>query len=129
MKNQDKLKGMGLNGKERYYYLKYGVGAVDREDGFLGRACVCLLPVPACGGNTILRGISFCNPLDLGRFSRKKARDIALGRAIKALENGDSSEYVPMKTPAAIMYHQSNISLLSEFNPELTYFEKRLVND
>ncbi|KKN35026.1 hypothetical protein LCGC14_0787750 [marine sediment metagenome] len=62
MKNDAKLKHLEVAGKERYYYLRFGEGAEDVPDGYLGVATVCLIPVPACDGNTILRGIAFCNP-------------------------------------------------------------------
>lgn len=125
MKNQAKLKQMGLDKKVRYYYLRFGVGATNVPDGYLGVATVCLIPVPACDGNTIVRGIAFCNPLD--QFVRKLGRNIALGRAIKALEEGDSSEAIPDNTPAEILKHNQGMSFLSEFNPELTELEKKLM--
>lgn len=125
MKNQAKLKQMGLDKGVRYYYLKFGVGATNVPDGYLGVATICLIPVPACDGNAIVRGIAFCSPLD--QFNKKLGRNIALGRAIKALEEGDSSEAIPYKTPAGILKKQG-MSFLSEFNPELTEYEKKLMD-
>ena len=124
MKNQAKLKELELEGKERYYYLKFGTGASNVPDGFLGRATVCLIPVPACDGNAIVRGIAFCSPKD--QFDKKLGRNIALGRAIKALEEGFDTEPVPYKTEARILINWGK-SFLSAFNPELTDYEKKLM--
>ena len=77
--------------------------------------------MPACDGNTVLRGIAFCSPLD--QFNKKLGRNIALGRAVKALEEGDSSEAIPAKTPAGILTNNQGMSFLSEFNPKLTEYE------
>ncbi len=122
--NQAKLKDLGVEGKERYYYLKYGKGAKYRPDGFMGVATICLLPVPACDGDTILRGISFCSPLD--QFVRKVGRARALGRAIKALEQGSDSEPVPSSGAAALL-RADNMLFLSGFNPTMTAFEQKLI--
>ena len=77
--------------------------------------------MPACDGNTVLRGIAYCSPLD--QFNKKLGRNIALGRAVKALEEGDSSEAIPAKTPAGILTNNQGMSFLSEFNPKLTEYE------
>ena len=121
MKNQAYLKSLGLEGKERYYYMKFGKGA-KIPDGFLGVATVCLLSVPACDGNTILRGIAFCSPLD--QFNKKLGRAKALGRAIKALVRGEDNEATP---GVAAPLLRENMFYLSAFNPELTDFESGLV--
>ena len=126
MNNQAKLKVLELDGKERYYYARFGKGAISVPDGFMGIATVCLLPVPACEGDAVMRGIAFCNPRD--QFNKKLGRTIALGRAVKALERGDTSEPVPLKTPAAILIAQG-MTYLSEFNPALTAFEQKLVKN
>ena len=125
MKNQIKLKKLKMEGKEKYYYMKFGKGAEDVPDGFLGVATVCLLPFPSCDGEGIVRGIAFCNPLD--QFNEKLGRNIALGRAIKAFEHGWSTEAVPEKTPAWLLNIHWAISFLSEFNPKLTAFEQKLL--
>lgn len=122
MKNQAKLKDLGLEGRERYYRIKFGKGAKNIPDGYLGIATVCLLPVPACEGRAILRGIAFCSPLD--RFLSKLGRDRSLGRAIKALERGEDSEATP-EVAAPLL--RENMLFLSAFNPELTDFELGLV--
>ncbi len=123
MNNQAKLKHLGLEGKERYYYLRFGTGA-EIPDGFLGVATICLLPVPACDGNTILRGIAFCSPPD--QFNKKVGRAIALGRAVKALERGDDNEVAPRKVAGILS--SNYMTFLSAFNPELTDFERTLVS-
>ena len=116
MKNRDKLEKLELAGKERYYYQRFGKS--------VGTATICLIPVPACDGNAIVRGVSFCSPRD--QFNKRLGRDIALGRAIKAIEVGDDSDAVPVKSPAGILNNQG-IFFLSAFNPELTYYEKQLI--
>ena len=126
MKNQAKLKEWGLEGTERYYYLRFGKGAVKVPDGFLGVATVCLIPFRACDDDNMgyVRGISFCNPKD--QFIKKKGRAIALGRAIKAYEAGESSEPIPYENPAWVLRTQETTFFFSEFNPELTAYEQRL---
>ncbi len=128
MNNQAKLKALELDGKERYYYARFGKGAISVPDGFMGIATVCLLPTRGVSipPNVVGRGIAFCNPRD--QFVKKLGRNVALGRAIKALERGASSEPVPLKTPAAILITEG-ISFLSEFNPALTAFEQKLVKN
>lgn len=123
MKNKDKLKEYELNGKERYYYQKFG----DVPRGYLGTATICLIPFPACDEDRpgVVRGVAFCNPLD--QFNRKLGRDIALGRAVKAIERGDDSEPVPENTPASILKRERGMDFLSAFNPELSEFEQGLL--
>jgi len=124
MKNEEKLKQLELAGKERYYYLRFGKGAKKVPDGFLGVATVCIIPYPSCDGTGYVRGVSFCNPKD--QLIKKKGRAIALGRAIKALERGESSERVPHGVPAHILKRSQGFSFLSEFNTGLNPFEQRL---
>ena len=83
MKNEIKLKKLELDGKERYYYLRFGLQAIRA-------ATICIIPYPSCTQTGYVRGVSFCNPLD--QFNKKKGRAIALGRAIKAIERGEDSE-------------------------------------
>lgn len=131
MKNKAKLKEMGIDGKEKYYYIRFGKGADNVPDGFLGVATVCLLPYGSritsfdeSQDKSYTRGTSFCNPLD--QFTEKKGRSIALWRAIKAWERGYTSEPLPRATPALILRNH-DICFLSEFNPVLTDYEKRIM--
>ena len=122
MKNQAKLKEMG--GEVKYYYLKFGEVKHGQPAG--GIATICLLR----NGELVHRGIAFCSPLD--QFNKKLGRNIALGRAIKAFENGASSESVPRRTPAGVLAHV-HPSLggffyeLSTCNAYLTEYEKKLM--
>ena len=84
MKNQAKLKSWGLEKNVRYYYLRFGEGAVNVPDGFLGIATVCLIGLDSVEVMRYVRGVSFCNPKD--QFVKKTGRNIALGRAVKAIE-------------------------------------------
>ena len=121
MKNQAKLKikGMGmLQGEEIYYYLKFGGIAHGKVGG--GIAAICLLP----HRELWCRGISFCNPKD--QFIREKGRDIALGRALKAMESRSCSNPIPRTTPAIVLI-QPGIHYLSTFNTNLTDYEERVV--
>jgi len=120
MKNQAKLKNMGLDKEVRYYYMRFGEGADNAPDGYLGVATVCLLK---CGG-MVHRGIAFCSPLD--QFNKKLGRNIALGRAIKAMEWRCCGEAIPQKTPAGIL-KKHNFDYLSTFNAGLTEYERKLI--
>jgi len=122
MKNQAKLKEMG--GEVKYYYLKFGEVKNGRPAG--GIATVCLLQ----NGGLVHRGIAFCSPLD--QFVRKVGRNIALGRALKALENRCSSEPIPERTPARVLAHAHQSiggysNHLSTFSAGLTEYEKKLI--
>ena len=126
MKNQVKLKEWGMEGTEKYYYLRFGKGAEKVPAGFLGVATVCLIPFRACDDDNMgyVRGVSFCNPKD--QFIKKKGRAIALGRAIKAYEGGGTSEPILRNNPCWILHTREHMSFFSEFNPELTAYEHRL---
>ncbi len=122
MKNQAKLKKMGVMGEERYYYMKFGEGALNVPDGFLGVATICLIPHKG----VLARGIAFCSPRD--QFNKRLGRNIALGRAIKALECTYSSETIPKGTPAGILKHRF-MDFLSTYSPKLTDYEQKLVGN
>jgi len=132
MKNQAKLKNWGL--KEKYYYLRFGKGAENVPDGFLGVATVCIMPgnlVPDAfiGDNSVegwhyVRGVSFCNPKD--QFNKKTGRAIALGRAIKAIESHHSSDSIHRTTPVFILAQSQGWVYLSAWNIGLTEYEQRL---
>ncbi len=124
MKNEEKLKKLALAGEERYYYLRFGKGAEKVPDGFMGVATVCLIPYPSCDGTGYVRGVSFCNPKD--QFNKQLGRNIALGRAIKAIARGEDSESIPQHTPANVLRVSQGIFFLSEFNPPLSEFEQRI---
>jgi len=49
--------------------------------------CVCLLSTPE--GEPIARGIAICSPFDV--FSKKAGRQIALGRALRAIKKRDTT--------------------------------------
>ena len=125
MKNKVKLQWMGIGEKEPiYYYLKFGEGTQDVTDGFLGTACVCVIPYQSCDGTGYVRGVAFCNPRD--QFNKRLGRSIALGRALKALEQGEDTSPVPKRLPVSILIPWG-ISFLSSFNPVLTVFERKLL--
>lgn len=129
MKNKEKLEQNLLAGKERYYYLDYGKK---------GKATVCIIPYESCGGTGYVRGISFCNPLDLyptstvKGFNKCLGRNKALGRAIKAIEWGIDSEEIPWSTPAKILKSfwgdtRTGFVFLSAFNVQMTELEERIL--
>ncbi len=120
MKNLAKLKEMGMEGEERYYYMKFGEGASNVPDGFLGVATICLIPHKG----VVARGIAFCSPRD--QFNKRLGRNIALGRAIKAFCNAGSSAPIPEGTPAGILKHRF-MDFLSTYRPKLTDYEQKLV--
>ncbi len=133
MKNEAKLKQWGMDGKVRYYYLKYGLDKNGRATQ--GTATVCVIELPA--GHQIpgydapdhqvyVRGVAFCSPKD--QFVRKHGRPLALGRAVKAIESHQCSNHVPNKTPAGIL---ASIGwfYFSAWNPILTEYEKKLFGE
>ena len=124
MKNQrkvDALKKVGVGGEVKYYYMKFGEGAEDAPDGFLGTATICLLE----NGGLVHRGIAFCSPLD--QFNKKLGRNIALGRALKAMEKRHSSEPIPERTPAGILKKQPCFDFLSTWSAGLNDYERKLM--
>ncbi|KKM11312.1 hypothetical protein LCGC14_1720980 [marine sediment metagenome] len=119
MKNQAKLKALEtVGGEVKYYYMKFGEVKHGRPAG--GIATICLLR----NGGLVHRGIAFCSPLD--QFIRKEGRNIALGRAIKAMECNSCSEPIPRRTPAIVLI-QPGIHYLSTFSAYLTEYEKKLM--
>lgn len=125
MHNEAKLKQMGLEGKPKFYYLKFGVD--EHGNAGQGVATVCLLPcssyVPTVN---FTRGIAFCNPLD--QFNRKLGRAIALGRAVKAIEWADS-EPIPKRTPAWILNEHFGWAYLSAYDIKLTEHESKMFKE
>lgn len=107
---------------ERYYYLKFGEILNGRPSG--GVATICLLQV----GEVTHRGIAFCSPLD--QFARKVGRNIALGRAIRAMECECSSLPIPLNTPARVLATTGwahVLTHLSAFNAGLTEYEQKIM--
>jgi len=122
MKNQAKLKALEtVGGEVKYYYKRFGEGADNASDGYLGAATICLLK----NGGLVHRGIAFCSPLD--QFNKKLGRNIALGRAIKAMEKRHCSEPIPERTPAGILKKLSGFDYLSTWSAGLTDYEKKIV--
>lgn len=133
MRNEEKLASWGLDKKVRYYYLKINVDEHGRATA--GIATVCLIPVtlgdtgyrPTGGiiSTEYARGISFYNPKDKKQFVKKVGRNIALGRAIKAISSGQSSEPIPVDTPARVLL--GLWGNLSEWDAKLTSMETRIM--
>jgi hypothetical protein len=117
MKNQAKLKEMGFEGKERYYYIRTG-------EPSRGIAAVCIIPTPMDTGIVFARGVSFCNPKD--QFSKKTGRAIALGRAVKAIEHNIDSDFIQKTTPAIYLSIELGWVAFSVWNATLTRLEAKL---
>lgn len=115
MKNEAKLVNLGLKGKEKYYHWH----AIC-----VGVATVCLIPVGETGtGRTqYVRGIAYCNPKD--QFVKKLGRAIALGRAVQAIEKHGYSEPISDDTPAVSLRNEWGWGYLSQWDIELTNYEK-----
>lgn len=120
MKNQAKLKALEtVGGEVKYYYLRFG--EVENGRPADGIATICLLK----NGGLVHRGIAFCSPLD--QFNKKLGRNLALGRAIKAMEKREHSDVISLSTPAGILRRQPGFYYLSTFNAYLTEYEKKLM--
>ena len=123
MKNQAKLKNWGL--EEKYYYLKFGAQPGTPIFAIGGIATVCVIPAAHNPGGVIYaRGVSFCNPKDT--LIKKKGRNIALGRAVLAIEKCENNDYISKTTPAIILSKNLGWVALSVWGAALTDFEKRL---
>lgn len=122
MDNQTKLKNLGLEGEERYYYLRYGLNS--HGNATRGTATVCLIPsvsLAPVSRTIFVRGVAFCNPLD--QFNRKLGRAVALGRVMKALESRQSSDPIPVNKPVGVL---SSWGFLSLWDASLTEFEQKM---
>ena len=124
MNNQAKLANWGMQGKERYYYLKYGENS--HGNALLGTATVCVIGQDSVEGWHFVRGIAFCNPKD--QFSRKLGRHIALGRAVKAIETHLFTEPIPKNKPAWILTEMLGWAYFSTWGITPTEYERRLFN-
>lgn len=121
MNNQTKLKNWGLEGEEKYYYLKYGENRCGTASE--GTATICVIPA----GSYFVRGVAFCNPID--QFSRKKGRAIALGRAVKAIEKSCFSDPIPNRKPAWMLERMLGWTYFSCWDITLTSYEKKLFKE
>ena len=127
--NAQKLEVWGLTKSVRYYYQKYDLNEHGQAIG--GTATVCIIrlrskvrwvksdlgmeDVGSVDGRLLeywnnepmyVVGQAYCNPKD--QFRKKVGRNIALGRAIKAMENGRSSEPSPINLQAFLpVYYMS----------------------
>ncbi len=123
---QTKLRNWGLEGKEKYYYLRYGESNHGIATG--GTATVCIIPIDnpkAIFGTVYTRGVSFCNPTN--QFCHIIGRSYALGRAIKAKEIYRDSDPIPAKTPAGILTYIKGWEFLSVWDATLTpWIEEKL---
>ena len=123
MNNQTKLRNWGLEGQEKYYYLKYGENS--HGTAILGTATVCVIPIGDEElGIVYSRGVAFCNPID--QFNRKKGRAIALGRAVKAIENKEFSDLIPGGKPAWVLWRMLGWICFSCWEATLTDYEKKM---
>ncbi len=138
MKNEEKVKDALA---VKFYYQWFGVKA--GSDGFVkeriilpaeasqsylaGVATVCLVQWQAVGPPSppygwITRGVAFCAAGD--QFVKRLGRDIALGRAIKAYERGNSD---PISIPTYILASINGWDWLAAVNPTLTEEENQLL--
>ncbi len=114
MRNHLKIETLGVT-EVRFYYLRS-----DRD----GDATVCLLKVveTGTGKDIYARGIAFCEPED--QFVKRVGRDIALGRAIQAIEHQGPSNKIP-EDPMEhrIRLRRQCFEYLSEYQVQLTALE------
>jgi len=125
VKNQAKLKEWGLEGTERYYYLRFGQKTYGKPVG--GIATVCIIPLSNEEKTSVIyaRGVSFCNPKD--QLIKKKGRAKALGRAAKAIESHQFTEPIPKGLPCSILTRNNmGWTYFSGWDITLTEYEQRL---
>jgi len=128
MNNEAKLAARGLQGKEKYYYLKFEDLMPKNYHGYLfGVATVCVIPSLWKKGEATIytRGVAFCSPRD--QFNRRQGRNIALGRAIQAIESHLNSGRIGSKNPSYILVRIQHWICLSEWNAILTKYEKKIM--
>ncbi len=107
MKNKAKLKQMGLEGKDRYYYHRFWP---PEKPG--GIATICVIQTTE---RIYVRGISCCNCLAGDQFNKHYGRTLALGRAVKAMEKRESTEPIPTNLPVT-MLSLAGWKFLSDFD-------------
>lgn len=123
MKNEFKLMQMLINPKKdvRFYYNKLDVNKHGRAEG--GVLTVCIIRVKDITDSPswlYAKGLAYCVPQD--QFVRKLGRDIALGRAIRAMEMRESDTYKVI--PYLGMDDRGYC--LSQFDIGLSEYEKTL---
>lgn len=113
MKNDTKLKQLGLGKEVRFYHARAETDS--RLVAHRVRAMtVCLIRISS---DLYVRGISVCSLQD--HFIKKSGREIALGRAIQAMER---------KRSIKVRITDSNVTVLG-YGVELTDFERNLYKE
>ena len=101
MRNFQKLKQMGLDKQTIFHTIK--VHPIENGKAMGGVAVICVIRYQEYGEPVrYARGISFCNPID--PYVKRKGRDIALGRALKAIETQQDGDPIPPNTPAYVLW-------------------------
>lgn len=125
MDNIKKLEVYGIDFKNniKFYYRKMKETNPEYpfKRGAIVTACVIKLPWYTDGNNTFARGIAICTPND--QFNRKLGRNIAMGRAVAAIEKKTSFNVIDV--PFLIPEEFSRIILFSMYGTVeiLTEFE------
>jgi len=124
MKNETKLIKWGLEKNVMFYYHKFGKGAQNFQDGYLGVATICVVGemLSQTPKHVYVRGIAFCNSKD--QFNKKRGRAIALGRAVKAIEHRQMADPISRSNPAIILASVFGWKYLSQWDITLTMAEK-----
>jgi len=125
VRNEDKLLALGIYGKERFYYLRFGKKSLNYP---LGIATVCLIPVEGAKKGTVyVRGVAFCSPRD--QFNRRQGRNIALGRAVQAMESQLNRGYIRKGNPCSILTQHYGWVCLAEWDAALALYEKKIMKE
>lgn len=124
MNNEYKLRQMLVDQKKdvRFYYSRLGVNEHGRAEG--GVVTVCIIRVKGTmetPGWLYTKGIAYCVPKD--QFVKKLGRDIALGRAIRALTKREDDDY---KIIPGFTKIPDRRYCLSQYDVGLSDYEKTL---
>ncbi|MDP2719572.1 MAG: Gp49 family protein [Dehalococcoidia bacterium] len=120
MRNEQKLKEIGLEDKVIYYRLPLGVPKAEH------RTTVCLVEVSR---GVFVRGISHCSNQD--QFTKRVGRAIALGRAIQAMEKKENSNSIYALRAGveyrSLPFYLEEFYYKSAYNPLLTSYENEIM--
>jgi hypothetical protein len=120
MRNEEKIKVLGLKDRVKYYYLKFAVDDHGRARGGIAAVC-CIIGDALVGGDQtpqkyiLARGVAYCTPKD--QFDRKYGRTIALARAMQAMENKTNSQFM-LRDNVLLKFMPLGLHMKSAYSPK-----------